>query len=548
MDQKEIAENFAKQFHSVFQKADTTGASPTLPQNCYSPAEINEITFTPEKVKIALESLKVDSSPGPDQIPAVFLSKCCQSLCKPLSIVMNNILNSGDFPEIWKKAVVIPIYKKGNKLLPENYRPISLTSTICKCLKKVVVREMTSFFLENNIIPANQHGFLPRRSTTTNLLTRLQKWTLADDNHQPIDVLYLDFEKAFDKIPINYLIYKLNHYGVRGKLIRLIENFLRGRSYQVRVGQELSKDYEVHSGVPQGSVLGPLLFIIYLSDMYTGLKTNYSSFADDTNLYCNPLLQTALLQEDLETIKVWTMTWKMPLNDSKCTVLHIGNNNPNQAYFLGKTEITSVLQQRDLGVLVTGDLKWEQHITQIIKKANTQIYLIKTAFRDHSCEMILKLYKTFVRPKIEYAQCIWSPYYVKDIEALERVQRRITKIPSQLKDLPYENRLQELKLTTLRERRMRGDLIETYKIISDYYHCSLDIFHPHQVGTLRGHNKKISKERCNKLLRRNFLTNRVVYSWNGLEEETVNSATVNQFKNRLDNEMKSWNDVLIHYL
>lgn len=545
--QEEMAKCFAQQFQSVFVRASDQGSRPALLRSTFSQLEIRDIVFTPEKIKKALDSLNNGSSPGPDEIPAVFLSKCKESLCVPLSNVMNDIIQTGCFPETWKKALVIPIFKKGNKQLAENYRPISLTSTICKCMEKIVVNELTTFFLDNHVIPPQQHGFLPHRSTVTNLLSKLQEWTQADDNKQPTDVIYLDFEKAFDKIPTDFLILKLQHYGVRGKLLHFIGSFLQGRKFQVRVESALSKEYEVFSGVPQGSVLGPLLFVVYLSDLYAGLKTNYSSFADDTNLYCNPLQQCVQLQDDLKIIKTWTKIWKMPLNDTKCTVLHIGQNNPKYSYFLDQTEIASVKQQKDLGVIITENLKWVQQITQIVKKTNALVYIIKASFRDHSSEMILKLYKSFIRPKIEYAQCIWSPYYVKDIEALERVQRRVTKIPIDLQDLPYESRLKKLKLTTLKERRLRGDLIETYKITSGYYWCNLEVFTFSQAENLRGHNKKLLKERCNKLLRRNFLTNRVVYSWNRLKEDTINSASVNQFKNRLDNNMKDWNSFFIHY-
>lgn len=237
----------------------------------------------------------------------------------------------------------------------------------------------------------------------------------------------------------------------------------------------------------------------------------------------------------------------MPLNDSKCTVLHVGSNNPKVNYFLNQTELAKVQCQRDLGVLITTDLKWEQHITYITKKAHTLIYLIQKAFKDHSSEMIIKLYKSYIRPKIEYAHCIWNPYYIKDIEQLERVQRRVTKLSPEIRHISYEDRLSVLNLTSLREGRLRGDLIETYKITSDYYGCNLDIFHINQTTNLRGHNKKLTKERCNKLLRRNFIANRVVYSWNRLEQDTVNAETVNQFKNRLDREMKDWNN-FIHYM
>ena len=544
----DMAECFAKQFQSVFTKLDPNDIRPNLPRETYSRMEIRNIIFTPQKVEFAINTLKVNSSPGPDEIPPTFLKNCLQVLRAPLATMMNNVMGTGHFPETWKKAIVVPIYKKGNKQLAENYRPISLTSVLCKCMEKIISKELTDFFLEAHVVPAQQHGFLPGRSTFTNLLTRLNEWTMSDDDHQPIDVVYLDFQKAFDKIPIEYLIHKLDHYGVRGDLLRFIgEGFLSGRTFCVRVGAALSHEYEVHSGVPQGSVLGPLLFIGYLHDLYTGLKTSYSSFADDTNVFCNPLWQYADLQGDLETIKRWTQTWKMPLNDSKCTVLHIGHNNPKHNYFLQQTPVTAVTNQKDLGITITSDLKWEMHIIQMTKKANSLIYLIQKSFKNLSRDMVLKIYKLYIRPKLEYAQSVWNPYYAKDIELIERVQRRITRLPHGLKDIPYEDRLKTLNITTLRDRRIRGDLIETFKILNGHYSCSLNIYNLSNSTNLRGHHQKLTKEKCNKLLRRNFLSNRVVYHWNSLSPETISSTNRNQFKNLLDPEMKQWTNAFIHY-
>lgn len=545
----EIAECFAEQFESVFTRLGPNTATPTLPLETYSRSAISNIIFTPEKVKNAIESLKLNSSPGLDGIPAVFLKNCVETIKEPLADLLNKIISTGEFPDIWKKAIVAPIYKKGNKQHAENYRPISLTNVLCKCMEKIITRELTEFFILTHAIPDQQHGFLPRKSTFTNLLTRLNEWTLADDDQNPTDVIYLDFEKAFDKIPTKFLSYKLNHFGVRGNLLRLIaEGFLGNRTFQVRVDSTLSQDHRVHSGVPQGSVLGPLLFIVYLSDLYQGLKTKNASFADDGNVYANPLLEYEDLQTDLNSIKRWTLDWKMPLNDTKCTVLHIGQNNPKLNYHFEQTQILSVTKQKDLGITISSDLKWETHITQMCKKANSMIYLIQRSFKDLSKEMILKLYRSYVRPKLEYAHAIWSPYYVKDIEQIERVQRRITKLPQELKDLTYVERLEQLKITTLKVRRSRGDLVETFKILNNHYACNLrEIYHLNHNINLRGHNIRLSKEKCNKLLRRNFLTNRVVYHWNGLSGNTVNSTSKNQFKNRLDQEIKNWSVSFVHY-
>lgn len=542
----EIAERFADQFQSVFTNEDLVNM-PLLDPSTFCTKELENISFTPGKVESAIRSLKASSSPGEDEIPGIFLINCAEALSGPLSDVMSEIFRRGQLPQEWKRAIVIPVYKKGDKRQPGNYRPISLTSTLCKCLEKIVVWEMTPFLLDNNIIPTSQHGFVPGRSTFTSLLSRIQDWTLADDRGEPTDVFYLDFEKAFDKVPFSRLLYKLNHYGIRGQLLDFIADFLHRRHFRVKIGSVVSQPREVTSGVPQGSVLGPLLFLAYISDLPVSLLTKTTSFADDTNCHCNPLLQYDDLQQDIMNIKAWTVHWQMPLNDSKCTVLHLGKNNPRLPYKIGLTQVSGVEKQRDLGIVITEDFKWETHINSVIKKANTMIFLITRAFKDPTPEVFLKLYKTFIRPRLEYAQSIWSPYYVGDIEALERVQRRATKVPPELRNLSYETRLLRLGLPTLYQRRLRGDLIETYKVISGHYNCDLDVFNFAEGQQLRGHSLKLSKERCSKLLRRNFFSNRIVYNWNRLSEETVLATSINQFKNRLDRELAVWGNSFVHY-
>lgn len=545
-DEDEIANCFADQFQRVFTQEDNI--LPTLPPNLRIVAEINNIQFTPEKVQMAISSLKAESSPGPDEIPSFFLKNCSKALCSPIATILNSIMSGATLPDIWKSSIVVPIFKKGDKLEASNYRPISLTCVLCKCMEKIIVKELTSFLLEQQVIPDCQHGFLPGRSTFTNLLERFNRWTQMDDNKIPFDIVYLDFEKAFDKVPFRRLLLKSEHNGIRGNVHRVISELIQGRTFRVKIGSAFSSSREVHSGVPQGSVIAALLFILYISDLPADLVCETSSFADDTNSTCRASDQHLQMQRDLDNIKQWTITWQMPLNESKCAILHVGRNNPNHVYTIGNTEVTPVEKQKDLGILVTRDLKWECHVATSIKKVNTLIYLVRNSFKNLSSDMILRLYKTYIRPKLEYMQSIWSPYYVKDIDLLEKFQRRVTKIPSELKDLSYEERLQRLNLTTLYQRRQRGDLIETYKITSGHYKCNtINIFIPADNTHLRGHNKKLKKEKSSKLLRRNFLTNRVVYLWNNLSQDTVNATSVNSFKNRLDKDLSEFNNQFVHY-
>lgn len=540
------AEVFAEQFDSVFTVEDQTNI-PSLPITSRCQDSITTVNFTPDDVREAILALREGSCPGPDDIPAVFLRKCFESLCEPLAAAMNESMQKGVLPEEWTQAYIIPIYKKGSRYIAENYRPISLTCNPCKCMEKVITKNLTEFLLSNGIIPASQHGFLPGRSTTTALLSCLQDWTGMHDEGQPIDVIYLDYEKAFDKVPHRRLLRKLEHYGVRGQLLRWIEAFVTKRQYRVRINGAFSQSHAIFSGVPQGSVLGPLLFILYISDLARDIKTHISFYADDTKLYCNPTRETEEIERDLRVIEQWASAWQMSLNVDKCTVMHIGSSNPKNVYYLYYNQLKEVEHQKDLGVITTNDLKWEVHISQLVKKVNSLLYLVKKSFADQSVSMISKIYKTYIRPRIEYANSVWSPYFIKDIEYLERLQRRITRIPPELAGVSYEDRLQRMQLTTLQERRQRGDLIETFKILNGYYNHPLDVFTIHQGVRGRGHSKKLEKEKCSRLVRKNFITNRVVYRWNALSEDTVSAPSVNTFKNRVDRDLKALAINFVHY-
>ncbi|XP_050315649.1 uncharacterized protein LOC126750168 [Anthonomus grandis grandis] len=286
---------------------------------------------------------------------------------------------------------------------------------------------------------------------------------------------------------------KLEHFGVRGKLLDLIKALRNERFYQVIVNGELSSPHRVSSGVIQGSVVGPVLFTSYLFDLVGFIKMDTSLFADDCKIYANSLTSAALLQADLQNVEMWSRQWGMKLNTSKCTVLRIGPDNPDNEYFLDGCALKSVNEQNDLGVLITSDLKWERHITRICKKANSLVYLIKQAFRDHSIEMISTLYKSYIRPKIQYAFVVWNPK--EDIDQLEKLQRKVTKIPYELSEMPYPEKLIRFGLTTLRERRHRGDLIETYKITSAIWRTFSTIVKTIISEDIQGSLKK--KERQN---------------------------------------------------
>ena len=319
----------------------------------------------------------------------------------------------------------------------------------------------------NNLLNEAQHGFREGRSCLTNLLETLEQWTEILDEGDCIDVAYLDFRKAFDLVSHEHLIYKLTKYGIKGKILNWIKDYLSNRKQRVVIRGTPSSWRDVTSGVPQGSVLGPILFLIFINDLPTELLSKLSLFADDSKLFSRIIVNGknssnggteggGRLQGDLDRVVEWAKKWKMEFNVDKCKIMHLGYNNPRGEYSMGDRKLEVTEGERDLGVLIDRELEFGKHIKAIVGKANSILGLIRVSFACMNKTMFLNLYPALVRPLLEYCVQVWSPYKKKHIKLLEGVQRRATKLVPQISEMTYEDRLKALGLTKLVDRRVRG--------------------------------------------------------------------------------------------
>ena len=462
-------EGKAEMLNKFFTSTFTRESMDNIPefQDCDFVTSLDGISIDVGIVKEKLCDLNSSKATGPDELPPRVLKEAAAEISIPLSIIFKKSLSEGRLPPDWKVATIIPIFKKGNKSSPCNYRPVSLTSVVSKVFESIIREGMLEHLFNNNLMSPCQHGFLPRKSCMTQLLCALDDWTETLDSGNSVDVLYLDFKKAFDSVPHERLLKKIYAYGFRGDLFNWIQDFLKGRRQRVSVNGSMSGWSDVISGIPQGSVLGPLFFAIFINDLPSLLRNKVLLFADDTKIYssisrANPI---SSLQDDINACIEWSVMWQLPFNISKCKILHIGQFNPRYCYNMDGMDIVKVNEEKDLGVLIDCNLKFHSQCSAVVNKANRLLGLIKQTFSDISVDSFTCLYKSIVRPILEYGNLVWGPYYKTDIQKLEKIQRKATRMIKSIRNLDYKERLKVLNLPSLHYRRYRGDMIAVYNML-----------------------------------------------------------------------------------
>ena len=454
----------------------------------------------------------------------------------PLSTLFRSLIDLCSVPSEWRHSIITPKFKKGSPTDPSNYRPIALTCTCSKVLESIISIQMIQYLLDHKLITPHQHGFLKRHSTSTNLLESLHDWSISLSNRKSINIAYIDFKSAFDCISHPKLLIKLSSYGIKGNLYHWIAAFLSNRSQSVKINSTLSSPSLVASGVPQGSVLGPLLFNLFVNDVTDHLDPSATAklFADDIKLYTSfSNISPSILQSQINIIHTWSTTWQLRISYPKCSILNIGPHQHNNSFQIDQNKIKEVDHVCDLGVTIDSKLKFKIHINAIVSKANQRKSLILRCFLSRNPLNLVRAFKIYVRPLLKYASKTWSPSYVNEIIAIESVQRDFTKRIPGCSNLPYNERLKTLKLQSLEHRRLMADLSMTYNILHDKISVNNKLFTLNPNRNLRGHPLKITVPLAKTNTHKFFFSNRIISVWNSLPAPVVLSRSTLSFKHNL---------------
>ena len=544
----------AQYFNSYFLKnCSINSSSGRLPDECIEPAvKLENVSLTQRDILDVLLNLNPNKASGVDQVSPKMLKRTAYSFCVPLTRLFNMSLQKGQYPDNWKLANVTPILKKGDPSSVNNYRPISLLSSVSKVMEKAVFKYVFNFLRDNEVIYKFQSGFMPGHCTTHQLVYLYHLFSQALDKHKPVRIVFGDISKAFDRVWHSGIIYKLKTCGITGSLNKWFASYLHNRKQQVVIDGCTSDQGLIEAGVPQGSVLGPLLFLVFINDMPTNIETNISLFADDSLLFNISNSNEAnidALNRDLARIERWSREWLVTFNSEKTVDMTLSSKPttiPERPLTFLNRPLNSASSHKHLGLIVQHNLSWGEHITEICAKADrrlSQLNFWKFRLNRKTLEI---LYKSYIRPILEYGNVVFDNMSEGDSLKLESVQKKAGKIVSgAVQGTTYNVIIEELGWESLRDRRQFRKLALMWDIVNHRAPYFLNEFLPETVQDhiqdrypLRNRHNVSTFHTRTELFRKSFFPS-TVNSWNTLDNDVRAINDLSAFKHSLRPKLKS---------
>ena len=539
-DQKEKADLLNDFFASVT-SLDRSESFPN--ENIVSPAPIPLKVITADDVHKVLSNLNISKATGPDLIGNFILKACSLPLAPILAKIFNRSLQEGHFPEVWKLAHITPIFKKGDRNQCTNYRPVSLLCCVSKVFERLVFNHLYPILKERGVFTPNQAGFQPGDSTLNQLNYILHKIHSSSDIGEETLIVFLDLTKAFDKVWHNGLIHKLNSFGLTGMWNEWFKSYLSSRKTRVVLNGQISGINSVKAGVPQGSVLGPLLFLLYINDIGVNLVSNAYLFADDTSLLKSGKNVADLARQinnDLEKIYSWAEYWKVGINANKSARMLISKKqNPSQCPILviGNDILHEVNQHMHLGLIITSNLSWSAHINEIATRARRRLGVLKLLKYRVSRKVLEQCYFAYVRSVFDYADILYDNCTDNDKNILRNIHMDAARLVTGAKKGTHTEALihNELGWETLEERRESHKLTMLFKVIHDktppYLKSVLPKMHSENVRLNRKYTFNSYSHKTSSFGNSFFPS--TIGLWNGLTNEIRLNTNLNSFKRLL---------------
>ena len=508
---------------------------------------IDSIEISNNDIIKIIRALNVNKAHGHDNISIRMIKICDEALVKPLSLIFKNCLNTGTFPNVWKKSNVIPIHKKNDKQDIRNYRPVSLLPIFGKIYEKIIFNSIFKFLELHNLLSEKQSGFRPNDSCIYQLLSITHEIFSAFDCNPSLEVrsVFLDISKAFDKVWHEGLLFKLKSMGISGKLLDLIDSFLNERYQRVLLNGQSSDWLPIKAGVPQGSILGPLFFLIYINDLANDLSTNVKMFADDTSLFSiveNRANSAINLNEDLNKISNWAYQWKMsfnpdPLKQAQEVIFSkkINKNNHPDITFNNQI-VCATSSQKHLGMILDEKLDFKSHVKEKCSKFNKGVGVIKKLQNILPRKSLLTIYKSFVRPHLDYGDIIYDqPNNDTFCSKLEICQYNAAlAISGTIRGTSMTKLYEELGLESLRFRRYFRRLCALFKIQSsklpNYLYQLVQKRNP--VYAIRD-SDKLKSYYCRTEYFKNSFFPYTINQWNKLDSSLRNLESFTLFRKKL---------------